>query len=268
MFYWWVRVFNWINDGDHHYDDEDYNWCNRGKGEMLDEFYIELDVNDRNRAKEEVKKRLNNKDLKFAKPRKDKDGVYAVIMDSSKLWHDRFYNQIDTYCICCHKPIKGPAANFPRIDWNDFSSNDNFYCSYECKREVENKLRGDEGEFQERETPAGIVGYIYHMYNRKEDKHYIGQTKYLPFFRWQEHIKSGLKGNICDITFEVLTEVNKYYSSNEKNQEYMNNIEAWWIQKYRDEGFEIINDVIPRITIESLKKAFREFVAGQQEIAI
>lgn len=265
-YYFWVRVFNWIDGEDNHYDDESYNWNNRGKGEMLDEFYVVLEEKNRTKAKDEVRKKLNCNDIKFERPREGKSGVYAILMESSKMWHDRFYNKIDTYCLCCHKPVKGIASKFPRLKWDDFESKDNFFCSYDCERTVLSKMKGEEGEFQHRETPAGIFGYIYHMYNRKEDRHYIGQTKYLPFFRWQEHIKAGSKGNICDITFEVLTEVSKSYNSSEENQEYMNNIEAWWIRKFKAEGIELINEIIPRLTIESLKESFNKFVEGQQKI--
>lgn len=89
--------------------------------------------------------------------------------------------------------------------------------------------------------------------------HYIGQTVYMPFFRWQEHVKSGLKGNITDLVFETITEVRV------KSQEYLNNIEAWWIQKYIDEYGKdhVMNITVPKITLEDLAVEYSKIVSGQ-----
>ena len=93
--------------------------------------------------------------------------------------------------------------------------------------------------------------------------HYIGQTVCMPFFRWQEHVKSGLKGDITDLIFETITEVRV------KSQEYLNNIEAWWIQKYiHDYGREnVMNITTPKITMEDLIKEFDMQVIGQMRFA-
>lgn len=119
-----------------------------------------------------------------------------------------------------------------------------------------------EGEFQEREgyeRNGGVYGYIYHIYNHKTNMHYIGQTVYMSFFRWQEHAKSKLKGEITDLIFEVVTEVRV------KSQEYLNNIEAWWIQKYiHDYGREnVMNLTVPKIIMEDLIKEFNRQISGQ-----
>jgi hypothetical protein len=110
---------------------------------------------------------------------------------------------------------------------------------------------------------GGVYGYIYHIYNRITNMHYIGQTVYMPFFRWQEHVKSGLKGNITDLTFETITEVRV------KSQEYLNNIEAWWIQKYIHEyGCDMVmNITVPKLTMEDLIKEFDMQVIGQMRFA-
>lgn len=89
--------------------------------------------------------------------------------------------------------------------------------------------------------------------------HYIGQTIYMPFFRWQEHAKQGIKGKITDLCFEVVTEVRI------KSQEYLNNVEAWWIRKFIDEyGKEnVMNITVPKITMEDLQKEYAKIVGGQ-----
>ena len=93
--------------------------------------------------------------------------------------------------------------------------------------------------------------------------HYVGQTVYMPFFRWQEHVKSGLKGEITDLVFETITEVRV------KSQEYLNSIEAWWIKKYiEDYGREnVVNINIPKITIEELDREYSKMIAGQLSLA-
>ena len=89
--------------------------------------------------------------------------------------------------------------------------------------------------------------------------HYIGQTVYMPFFRWQEHVKSGLKGNITDLVFETVTEVRV------KSQEYLNSIEAWWIRKFIEEYGKdrVMNITVPKITIEELAREYSKMIAGQ-----
>ena len=84
----------------------------------------------------------------------------------------------------------------------------------------------------------------------------------MPFFRWQEHVKSGLKGNITDLVFETITEVRV------KSQEYLNNIEAWWIRKYIDEygRDRVMNITVPKITLEDLAKEYSKIISGQLSI--
>ena len=84
----------------------------------------------------------------------------------------------------------------------------------------------------------------------------------MPFFRWQEHVKSGIKGNITDLVFETVAEVRV------KSQEYLNNIEAWWIKKYiHDYGREnVININIPKLTMEDLVKEYERQIDGQMKL--
>lgn len=265
MNYFWIRVFDYVYERDSNYESESF-----GKGVLLDEFYLkDIDMT-REQAKQEVRNRYIAKSIVFAKPKR-KDGIYAIVMDSEKFFYDRFCREIDTYCFWheCHRKVKGKFADFPKInlDRNYIDSNEEnerFFCSYECKHKYYNALNPfTEGEFQEKEVGqnGGIFGYIYLIYNRAENAYYIGQTRFLPFFRWQEHVKSKQKGDIKELTFSVLTEVACNRSkSNEENQIYLNNIEAWWIAKYKEEGFEVFNTSNPKITLEYLKNSFDEMV--------
>lgn len=269
-YFWWVRIFDWQPDQFTEQKEEDIEWYNKGKGIKLDEFYLILDTNSKEDAKKAVVEKYNQSPIKFAKPRTG-NGIYALIKESSKSWYDRFTNVIDTYCINdrCHKRIIGPAAKFPRVNNDVYDNSMGFYCSYDCKHHVEDRMRF-EGEFQEKTVgESGIIGYIYHMYNRKENKHYIGQTRFMPFFRWQEHLKYSNKGDICDIVFDVISKVNskRGYTESE-NQEYLNNIEAWWINKYKEEGCEVYNCTIPKLSIEYLHRAFEDMLAKEQQLKL
>lgn len=266
--YWWVRVF------EYNYERDQYD-----KGILLDEFYLK-DIADRDRAKAEVVNKYHGETaqkITFAKPRK-KDGVYAIVMDSNKFFYDRHTIQIDTFCFDCYKPIKGSAGTFPRTslieglyEYDLDSADTVFFCSYECKANHHAKVRGNEGEFQEKEAGKNgdVFGYIYQIYNRATDMYYVGQTRYLPFFRWQEHIKDGGKGEISDLIFTTLAELRKDGNkSSGSNQAYLNSIEAWWIKKFQEEGKNVMNISNPKITVEELKQSYDDMVARNMQLTL
>lgn len=259
MKYYWIRVFDFKTDEELK-DNTDIDVWEARRGTLLDEYYLRGEKMTRDEAKEIVKDRSGVS--RFAKPRKA-GGVYALIMDSTEFFYNRFMIDVNTFCFNCHKPIKGKMKDLPSLTADNGVKY--HFCSYACRRSVQNKINPySEGEFQEREDyerNGGVYGYIYHIYNRITNMHYIGQTVYMPFFRWQEHVKSGLKGNITDLTFETITEVRV------KSQEYLNNIEAWWIQKYiHDYGREnVMNITVPKLTMEDLIKEFDRQVIGQLE---
>jgi len=275
LYYWWIRIFDYAFERDGH-----------EKGTMLDEFYIKEADNDREKAKDAVREKYTSsisQQIKFAKPKK-KDGIYAVILDSSKFYYDRFYAQVDSLCFWCYKPVKGKASEFPREyigegdRWNDINydefgdlSKTAYYCTPSCKKHYVQSQRSvdHEGEFQEKEKgrQGSVFGYVYLIYNRSEDIYYIGQTRFMPFFRWQEHVKDGSKGDICDLTFSVLTEVNRSHNE-EHDQQYLNSIEAWWINKYEYEGLKVFNISRPKITIRDLKEKFNQMVLKQEQLEL
>lgn len=260
MNYFWVRIFDYKKDDELKEYTAAEDWENR-KGTLLDEYYLCGKEMTRDKAKQEVRQRSGVD--KFAKPRKN-NGVYALVMDSNQFFYDRFNVEIDDICFNCHKPIKGKLKDFPNMTADNGERY--CFCSYDCRRKTQDKINPCfEGEFQEREdfqTNGGVYGYIYHIYNRRTNMHYIGQTVYMPFFRWQEHVKSGLKGDIADLVFETVTEVRV------KSQEYLNNIEAWWIRKFiHDYGKEnVMNISIPKITMEELQREYASIVGGQMRL--
>jgi hypothetical protein len=245
--YYWVRIFrkNKENTDSVMVSPPDYT-C-----DMLDEYYLYGE----NLTRENAKKQVTDKHGKipFAKPKGDKCGIYAVIMDSDKSYYDYFAREIDTVCFDCHKPIKGIAKYYPKAMLQE-SEQWVYFCSYDCKKHTLDKLNCDEGEWQERTSKLkdkGIIGYIYHIYNRITKQHYIGQSKYLPFFRWQEHAKQGIKGDLCDLVFETITAV--YGGQTE-----LNDLESWWIHKFIDEYGKdnVMNMTVPKITEQDLVQAY------------
>lgn len=262
MNYFWIRIYDYkqCNDLKEYATEED--WENR-KGTLLDEYYLCGEELTREQAKQKVEKKSGID--KFAKPRKN-DGVYALVMESNQFFYDRFNTWVDTICFNCHAPIKGKMKGFPNI--TSKSGEKYFFCCWDCKRETLNKINlYNEGEWQSKEGyegNGGVYGYIYHIYNRKLNMHYIGQTIYMPFFRWQEHAKQHIKGDITDLIFETITEVRV------KSQEYLNNIEAWWIRKFIDEyGKEnVMNVSIPKITMEDLQREYAKIVSGQMKMDV
>ena len=262
MNYFWIRIFDYRKeDSLKKYSLLD-DFENR-KGTLLDEYYICGESMTRDEAKEIVKERSGVS--KFAKPRKN-DGIYALVMDSDKFFYDRFTKEINDICFECHKPIKGKEKDFPHIKTD--SGVKHYFCSWKCKKKTLDRINPYvEGEWQNREgyeDNGGVYGYIYHIYNRSTNMHYIGQTIYMPFFRWQEHAKQGSKGKLEDLVFEVVTEVRV------KSQKYLNNIEAWWIKKFIHEyGREnVMNVTVPKITIEDLEKEYEMIIEGQQNLEV
>ncbi len=267
--YFWIRVFDYVFERDSNYENESF-----GKGVLLDEYYLKDADLTREEAKKIVKDRCagtTEKHLYFTKP-KNKDGIYAIVMDSNRFFYDRHYREIDTYCFWhqCHKPIKGRYADFPKVTLkNDYcsdgdSKDERFFCSNDCKRKHYDALSPlSEGEFQEKQEgmDGAVYGYIYLIYNKADNTYYVGQTRFMPFFRWQEHVKNKSKGDIKDLTFSVLTEVPKNNSQSDAyNQQYLNSIEAWWIAKYQEEGYQIKNITNPKITIGYLQQRYDEMI--------
>ena len=108
------------------------------------------------------------------------------------------------------------------------------FCSYECKAHFITKERSKcladglvDESFITREDfkRDDIAGYIYKISKKSTGEFYIGQTIYLPIFRWGQHLKTDrfdIRG-LLDYQFEVIEivpitenilEREKYYKEN------------------------------------------------------
>lgn len=181
MKYYWVRIYDYKVDDELKEFADDNVWDSQ-KGTLLDEYYLCGEDMSRSEAKDEVKKKSSIS--RFAKPRKG-SGTYALVMESNQFFYERFNIEVDTICFNCHKSIKGKQKDFPYITTD--GGEKYYFCSYDCRAKTSSKINPYyEGEFQTREgyeSNGGVYGYIYHIYNRKTNMHYIGQTVYMPFFR-------------------------------------------------------------------------------------
>jgi hypothetical protein len=241
--YWWCRIFTFI--------DEKETTCTI----PISEFYIVADT-----LAECKRIIIEEKHLEYkywAKPKKEK-ADYLKIMESTKYYYDRYNSMqepLHDYCYMCQKEIDGKFDDYKYLKNYGFGENQDeyrYFCSYECKQEYTSKkvaLNSDVEEWQSRTNLNGVLGYIYHIYNKATHKHYIGQTKYMPFFRWQEHIKSNKKGNIEDLVFETLCEIygKEPITLNKAESHYIN----LYIKKYGENY--VMNDNIPKFNFEQLE---------------
>ena len=196
-------------------------------------------------------------------------GLYIDITIVSKEVYEGEIVELDDYCFYCHTRIKGKESSFPKekislVDEYDFDEDEEsevivHFCSHDCKKKYLHDLNPDEVPISLKRTSdesKGIFGYVYQIYNRKENIYYIGQTRFSPFFRWQEHVKSLKKGQLKDLTFSIITEIPVC----ENAKQLLNDSEAWWINKYKDEGYNTFNIVEPKISKRTFKEKYDEIV--------
>ncbi|CAM3317991.1 hypothetical protein HP548_12390 [Paenibacillus taichungensis] len=171
--YYWIRVFDYKFERDQ-----------SDKGVMLDEFYTK-ELTDRESVKQLVKDRYcksTGEKIGFAKPKKEKSGMYAIIMESDLFFYNRFYATINTPCFVCLGNIVGKASTFPKAYIGPrmgYQPGDDvfmdltitaYFCSSECQQNYYRIKSNQEGEFQFREEgdQGAVYGYVYLIYNRSE----------------------------------------------------------------------------------------------------
>lgn len=84
-------------------------------------------------------------------------------------------------------------------------------------------------------------GYIYKITKRSTGEQYVGQSTYVPMFRWMQHLRTDrfpIK-KLDDYIFEIVEVVN--------DLDELNNKEAYWINKCKNElGDKCLNKQIPK----------------------
>ncbi len=218
--------------------------------------------------------------IKFAKSSKLKNGdIYCIIISDSCYNIEKYLNIKEYECSHCHKIFKSNEKLLNRylslyifktnyVDSSVLKDYENdiksmCFCSKRCELEhmltitsmlEEETLTRHNGDkdfppdtFITKETFMNIDnqiskgGYIYKISKKSTKEFYVGQTIYVPIFRWGQHLLTERFNiqNIDDYIFEILEVV--------KNKKLLNERETYWINKCRDENPELsLNIIIPK----------------------
>ena len=167
--------------------------------------------------------------------------LYCIIIGEHCYDTERYFNKITFTCDCCgttvttyiKRPICFEDWTIRNILYGIEEYKDKRFCSDKCKQlyldRERHKLCPDEDRefFVSRDmfTEKNTAGYIYKISKKSTGEFYVGQTIYVPIFRWGQHLKTerfDIKG-ILDYQFEVIEIVPKGENILER--------EKYWIQK-------------------------------------
>lgn len=187
--------------------------------------------------------------IAFRNSKKLKPGdLYCIIIGEHCYNTERYFNRIEYTCACCGAKVVGYINKYGSLDnyeVRNYLCNqldkyaDLRFCSYKCKQHFIEKERAkclndgliDESFITRKDfLRDDISGYIYKISKKSTGEFYIGQTIYLPIFRWGQHLKTdrfNLNG-ILDYQFEVIEVVPITENILER--------EKYYIQKYYKEN--------------------------------
>ena len=176
--------------------------------------------------------------------------LYCIIIAEHCYNTERYFNRIEYTCACCGTKVVGYIDKSERLDNYEIRNYlcnqldkyaDLRFCSCKCKQHFIEKERQkcladglvDESFITRNDFKRDdIAGYIYKISKKSTGEFYIGQTIYLPIFRWGQHLKTerfDIKG-ILDYQFEVIEVVPITENILER--------EKYYIQKYYKENPE------------------------------
>lgn len=187
-------------------------------------------------------------DIAFRYSKKLKAGqLYCIIIGEHCYNTERYFSEVKFKCCNCGaevkqlycKPIMMDKYTIKRELFGIEKYKEERFCSYGCMQarveHLRNTLMNEYYENDEYENlfitkemfeRKEIQGYIYKITKKSTGEFYIGQTQYVPVFRWGQHLRTerfDIK-NIEDYTFEVIYTVHK--------GENILKIEKEYIQKY------------------------------------
>lgn len=226
-------------------------------GNSSDRTIIEQNVlrcSNRNHFKE-IMRDFYGENLKFRNSSKYKIGtVYCIIIDENCNNSESYLNLLEIKCACCGTERKvTPKCSFKIKDWDimyNLNNNKEYlkldFCSYVCvnnfvaeekvKLLAEKNLPSDFDGYISPDTlqnPNKVIGYIYKISKKSTKEFYVGQSIYVPIFRWGQHLKTDrfYLSDIEDYIFEVLEVVLADSNLSER--------EKYWIQKLYKENPEL-----------------------------
>lgn len=253
------------------YEDKTYNVLKRCDIILNQEVMI---TESRDTFKENIKSLYPN--IKFANNRKLKDGdIYCIIISDSCYNTEEYTSLTEHECGHCHKIFKSSPKLLNRyyskyifktdtvlsevLDNYESFIKDLRFCSKKCEEDHKPEIlkmleEATAAKYTDDnfipdvfiskstfDSDAYVDGYIYKISKKSTGEFYVGQTKFVPIFRWGQHLLTErfTINNISDYVFEILEVVN--------DKKLLNQREAYWINKCRDKNPELsLNILIPK----------------------
>lgn len=229
--------------------------------------------NDREQFKQMIRELYKPQEIYFANSKKRQIGDLICVIISENAYDTEKYLLVNDYiCYNCNKEFKAnekmlyklsdyDLSHLKKICKEKYEQMENellkmYFCCKNCYIQIRTKL---ENEFQDYAYNNDLIsdiwiskenfssyndGFIYMITKKSTGEFYIGQTMYVPIFRWGQHLLTERFKieNIIDYKFEVL-EICK--------REDLNLRESYWINKKRDENPNLsLNKMIPKIKEE------------------
>lgn len=205
----------------------------------------------------------------FANSKKRKAGDLICVIISENAYDAEKYLVVKDYeCSNCKKEFKATTRTVFKFDEWDlrifkdiceerYSELENEiigmrFCCRHCFHKVKDEINKDLKEYGSKNNLLSNVwitkntfssisdGFIYMISKKSTGEFYVGQSRYVPIFRWGQHLLTERFhiDNIEDYVFEVLEVCKK---------EELNYKEAYWINKKRDENPQLsLNIMIPK----------------------
>ena len=191
-----------------------------------------------------------NISFKYSKNLKPGD-LYCIIIGENCYNSEQYFNKVQYNCDYCKATvttyIKKPididdyTIKYKLLNLQQYTKKR--FCSHKCKekyiQEEQEKLKAENQDYLDESWISrsdfinrDLSGYIYKITKKSTGEFYVGQTVYLPIFRWGQHLKTDRFNinNLLDYKFEVIELVPKNENILER--------EKYWIQKCFNEAPE------------------------------
>lgn len=250
---------------------------NGNKRNVKDKIMLDQTIcccNSREHFKEIMRDMYSPEKVHFANSKKLVVGdIYINIISEDCYNTEQYFILQDYKCSCCGREFKTNEKSLKKFySMYSFKSackekylasedeiNNMVFCSNYCMDKKEKQIVNDFKEFAKnndllqenfisKESFSKYTsGYIYMISKKSTNEFYVGQSRYVPIFRWGQHLLTDRfkLENIDDYKFEVLEIVNDMKLINER--------EAYWINKKRNENPSLsLNIMIPKEHIPNL----------------
>lgn len=223
-----------------------------------------------------VIKSMYGANIAFRYSKKLKEGdIYCIIIGEHAYSSERYFGKVEYECSCCHNKVTtslGYDVRFGNYEVSNYLYGGEEYkqmrfCSNRCMgaklEELKQTIKPNDNDlnFWVDKTMfdrSGIIGYIYKITKKSTNEVYIGQTKYVPIFRWGQHLKTDrfdIK-NILDYQFEVIREIKSGENILEIEKEYIKDC----VEEYQTSCLNIVHNKV------GWKKAFLNYANGKERI--